>query len=76
MNPAPKVLDSMCQRIKTRFLTLIFSVPSVQHLEESISVLRQSSIAISLPERVSSPDRKPFAPVPYRFLRSIGLSHL
>ena len=76
LNPALKVLDYMCQWIKTRFLTPIFSVSSVQHLEESFRVLRQVSFVLLHPERVPSSDRKPFAPVPYLFLRSIGLSHL
>ena len=71
-----KVLDFLCQWIRLWFSTPIFSVSSVQHLVESIRVLRQISIVSIHLERVSSLDRKLFAPVPYLFLRSIGLSHL
>jgi len=76
LNPALKVFDLMCQRNSINVLISILIVSSVQHLEESIRVLRQTSIATSHPKRVSSLDRKPFAPVPYLFLRSIGFSHL
>jgi len=54
----------------------ILYVSSVQHLEESIRVLRWFSIAIFHPKRVSTSDRKQFTPVLYLILRSIGFSHL
>jgi len=76
LNPDVKVLVVMCHWIKTRFLTPIFSVSSVQHLEESFCVLRQFPIVIFLSKRVPSSDRKPFVLVPYLFLRSIGFPHL
>ena len=57
-------------------LISISFVSALQHLEDWLRVLRQISIAILNSERVPSPDRKPFAPVPYLFLRSIGFSQL
>ena len=57
-------------------LISILYISSMQHIEESVRVLRWFSIAIFHPERVSTSDRKQFAPVLYLILRSIGLSHL
>ena len=62
---ALKVFGFMCQWIRTRFLTSVCSVSSVQHLEELIRVLRWIAFEIFCPEHVSSLDRKPFTPVPY-----------
>ena len=76
LNYVFKVLDLMFQWIRLRFLTLIFSVPYLQHLVEGICGLRQFLIVFCHPKRVTSPDRKPFAPVLYLILRSIGFSHL
>ena len=73
---ALKVLAFLFQWIRKRFLTSIFSVSPLQHLEEWFRVLRQFSIKSFHPERISSVDRKPFALLSYLFLRSIDLSHL
>ena len=51
---ALKVFEFLSQWIRKGFLTSIFSVSPVQHLKERFRVLRQPSIAISLPERVPS----------------------
>jgi len=65
---ALKVFEVSFHWIRKEFLTSIFLVNPVQHLKEKIRVLRQFSIVLFHPERVSSVDRKPFATISYLFL--------
>jgi len=76
LEPCPQSARCFVPKDSIRFLTPISIVSFLQHLVEKFCVLRRIPIAFLNSEHVSSPDRKPFALVPYLFLRSIRFSHL